>query len=303
MMDIPFFRYPHVFRESRGDIEQALVRAAERGSYIMQRELRQFEEQLAAYCGTKHAIGVGNATDGLELILEAVGVGSGDEVILPSHTFVASASAVVRSGARPVLAEVGTDHLLDPSDVVDRISARTRAVMPTQLNGRTASMDQIAATAEANGAVVLEDSAQGLGSRFKGAMAGTFGAAGVYSFYPAKVLGGLGDGGAVVTDDDGLAEEIRCMRDHGRDPDTGEVVCWGRNSRLDNLQAAVLLVKLRRIEDAIGKRRALARRYDTNLRGVPQVTLPEPPATAGADHFDTYQNYEIEAENRNALRT
>jgi len=302
-MNVPFFRYPHVFAEARGDIERALVRAAEAGAFIMQEDLRQFERELAAFCGVGWAIGVGNATDGLEFGLRAAGIGPGDEVLLPSHTFVATASAVVAVGATPVFVEIGPDHLMDPADLERGVTVRTRAIMPTQLNGRTADMDCIGEVAERHGLVIVEDSAQALGSRFRGRMAGTFGVAGVYSFYPAKTLGGLGDGGAVITDDPEVARVVRELRDHGRNEATGEVVRWGRNSRLDNIQAAVLRVKLSRFNERIATRRRLARRYHERLKDVPHLVLPPPPdESPRAAHFDVFQNYEIEAEDRDGLR-
>ena len=269
----------------------------------MQRELHEFEERLADYCGVRYAIGVANATDGLELNLRVAGIEAGDEVLIPSHTFVASASAVVAVGAKPVFAEIGNDHLMDPGDAERRITERTRAIMPTQLNGRTADMRCFTLLAERYELKILEDSAQGLGSRFCGKMAGTFGVAGVFSFYPAKILGALGDAGAVVTDDEAVAIELRRLRDHGRDEASGEVMCWGRNSRLDNLQAAMLLVKLEYLDEEIACRRELATRYHECLANLAVLRLP-PEADVSADpsHFDVFQNYEIEAERRDSLR-
>lgn len=300
-MKVPFFRYPHVAEQQRADLESAWQRVTASGAFIMQGDLREFEERLASYTGAIDAVGVANATDALEMILQDAGVGPGDEVILASHTFVASASAVVFNGAKPVFAEIGSDHLIDPEDVAKRITPRTKAIMPTQLNGRVADMERIGALALENGLTLLEDSAQGIGALFKGRMAGTFGAGGVLSFYPAKVLGGLGDGGAILTMDPEAAARFRQVRDHGRDPKTGEVVRWGRNSRLDNLQAAFLNVKLDRLEQEISTRRGLGMRYQQNLHDLTRVLLPPPPALEGSN-FDTFQNYEIEADDRDALR-
>jgi dTDP-4-amino-4,6-dideoxygalactose transaminase len=302
MMKVPFFRYPHVFAQHRESLERALLAAAESGAYILQADLRQFEEELATFCGAGWAVGVGNATDALELGLRVAGIGPGDEVLLPSHTFVASASAIVMVGATPVFVEIGSDHLMDPDDLEHRIGQRTRAIMPTQLNGRTAEMNCIHEVAERHGLAIVEDSAQGLGSRFSGRMAGTFGVAGVFSFYPAKVLGGLGDGGAVITNEAGVAETLRELRDHGRNEKTGEIVRWGRNSRLDNIQAAVLRVKLAHIAEEIETRRRLARQYHERLRNIPRVVLPPPPDDTSGKHFDTFQNYELEADDRDGLR-
>jgi dTDP-4-amino-4,6-dideoxygalactose transaminase len=302
-LDVPFFRYPHVFSQHRAEIERALLGAAQSGAYVLQADLRAFEEELAAFCGVRWAVGVANATDGLELNLRVAGVGPGAEVLLPAHTFVATAEAIVLVGATPVFVEIGPDHLIDATDLEHRITPRTRAIMPVQLNGRTANMEAIGALAQRHGLATAEDSAQGLGSRFGGRMAGTFGVAGVFSFYPAKILGALGDGGAVITDDEETARALRQLRDHGRDEHTGEVVRWGRNSRLDNLQAAVLRVKLRHVNDEIARRRELARRYTRNLCDLQDVVLPPPPDTTRGDpHLDVFQNYEIEAERRDELR-
>ena len=302
-MKVPFFRYPHVFGQQRAELLAAMERVCTAGGFILQRDLRDFEDRLAEFTGARHAIGVANASDALEMILKLAGVGPGDEVILPSHTFIASAAAVVTNGGIPILAEVGDDFLMDPADIEHRITPRTKAIMPTQLNGRTADMDVIAEIARRRGIALLEDSAQGLGSRFKGRMAGTFGLAGVYSFYPAKTLGCFGDGGAIVTNDDALATAARQLRDHGRDDVTGELARWGRNSRLDNLQAAVLLVKMNRLDEEIELRRSLARRYDQNLRDLTNLALPPAPDDgANPVHFDSYQNYEIKAEARDELR-
>ena len=302
-MEVRFFPYTHVFDRNRSDLQRALFDAVASGRFIMQDDLRAFEEELADFCGVGWAIGVGNATDGLELNIRLAGIGTGDEVLLPSHTFVASASAVVAAGAKPVFVEIGEDHLMDADDIEHRITERTRAIMPTQLNGRTADMAAICGLAERHGLVVLEDSAQGLGSRYKGRMAGTFGVAGVFSFYPAKLLGSFGDGGAIIVDDEGLAKELLRLRDHGRDPDTGEVTCWGRNSRLDNVQAAVLRVKLRCFQEEIDVRRQIAERYHQNLGSIPQLRLAPPPDnSANAVHYDVFQNFELEAEDRDDLR-
>jgi dTDP-4-amino-4,6-dideoxygalactose transaminase len=302
-MQVPFFRYGHVFAQQKEQLQRALLSVAERGAFILQKEVHDFEERLAEYVGARHAISVGNATDALELNIAAAGIKAGDEVILPSHTFVASASAVVTAGATPVFAEIAADHLLDPEDVEKRVTPRTRAIMPTQLNGRTAAMDRFRAVADKHNLTLLEDSAQGLGSLYRGKMAGTFGVAGVYSFYPAKTLGCIGDGGAIITNDDALAREVRQRRDHGRDPETGEVVRWGRNTRLDNLQAAVLLVKMDSLDEEIATRRALAQRYIDNLSGLESVVLPPAPDwTENPVHFDVFQNFEIEADDRDQLR-
>lgn len=300
-MEIPFFRYPHVFVQQRDEILSAMIEVMDRGAFILQSEVGEFEAQIARFIGVRHAIGTSNATDALELIVKAVGIGPGDEVIIPSHTFIATAAAIKNNGATPVLADCGDDHLLDPASVESRISRRTKAIMPVQLNGRVCDMDRLRLISTKHSILLLEDSSQALGAKFKGRCAGTFGVAGVFSFYPAKVLGCFGDGGMVVTNDDTLAEKIRLMRDHGRGGHGGAVEMWGTNSRLDNLQAAVMLVKMRRYPLEIARRRELAARYKLGLQGILELTLPPAP-DASPDHFDIYQNYEIEADRRDSLR-
>jgi dTDP-4-amino-4,6-dideoxygalactose transaminase len=199
-----------------------------------------------------------------------------------------------------VLADCGADHLIDPASIEALIGPRTRGIMPVQLNGRTADMDRIGEIARRHGLFIVEDSCQALGSRFKGRFAGTFGIAGSISFYPSKTLGAFGDAGAIITNDDAVAERLRILRDHGRGPD-GLVGQWGFNSRLDNVQAAILNIKLKRYEDYVAKRRRLAGIYEQRLRSIAALHLPPGP-DADPNHFDIYQNYEIEADRRDALR-
>jgi dTDP-4-amino-4,6-dideoxygalactose transaminase len=213
---------------------------------------------------------------------------------------VASPSAVANLGATPVPVDCGADHLMDPDAVARAITPRTRAILPVHLNGRTCTMDPILELAERHGLFIVEDAAQALGSKYKGRFAGTFGLAAAFSFYPAKILGCFGDGGAVVTNDDRMAREIRLLRDHGRNAD-GDVERWGLNSRLDNLQAAVLDFQLRDYASIIARRRALAALYDDRLGSLPQLRLPPAPGSE-PDHFDVFQNYEVEADRRDQLR-
>ncbi|HYC71317.1 MAG TPA: DegT/DnrJ/EryC1/StrS family aminotransferase [Opitutaceae bacterium] len=300
-MEIPFFRYPHVFGQQRDKILAAVLNVMERGAFILQPEVKEFEDQIARFTGARHAIGTGNATDALELIVKAAGIGPGDEVIVPSHTFVASAASIHNNGATPVLADCGDDHLVDSASVEAAITPRTKAIMPVQLNGRVCNMDRIHAIATRHRLLVIEDSSQGLGARFKNRCAGTFGLAGVFSFYPAKVLGCFGDGGMIITNDDALAAKLRLLRDHGRGGHGGAVERWGRNSRLDTLHAAVMLVKMQNYPQEIARRRELAARYQQGLQELSELNLPPAP-DASPDHFDIYQNYELQADRRDELR-
>ncbi|MBX7148137.1 DegT/DnrJ/EryC1/StrS family aminotransferase [bacterium] len=298
--DIPFFNYPHIFKEHDEDYSRVLTETCRRGAYIMQQELFEFEKQLGQFLGVKHVLGTADGTMALMMALKAVGIKPGDEVIVPTHTFVATAAAVDHVGAKPVLVDCARDHLIDADDVKRKITKRTRAIMPVQLNGRTANMEPVTKLAQNHNLVIVEDSCQALGSKFKNKFAGTFGAAGAFSFYPSKTLGCFGDGGAVITNDDEVATILKLLRDHGRGDD-GKVWMFGYNSRLDNIQAAILLLKLKRYPEAIAKRRALAMRYQNALKDIKEVLLPPAPDADDA-HFDIYQNYEIEAENREKLR-
>ncbi len=295
---VPFYDYAALGRERSSGLLTRIEDVLRRGAFIMQSDVEAFESELAGYLGTGEIIGVGNCTDGLELILRASGIGPGDEVIVPAHTFVATAGAVVAVGATPRLAEVGPAHDLDPAELERLSTDRTRAVIPVSLNGRCADLDVIVEIARPRDWVVIEDAAQAVGARLHGRPAGTWGVAGAFSFYPAKTLGAIGDAGAIVTTDPALANRLRCLRDHGR-AETGEVLSWGRNSRLDNLQAAVLLAQLEHYEADVLRRRDIAARYTKELARISSIRLPE---LDESDRFDICQNFEIEADDRDELR-
>jgi dTDP-4-amino-4,6-dideoxygalactose transaminase len=297
---IPFFKYPEVFRAQEEEFLRIVREIGNRGAFILQSELESFEKNLAQFVGAKYALGVANATDGLLMAVRACGIGPGDEVILSSHTMIATAAAVHFAGAKPIPVECGPDHLIDVHSVEAAITPATRAIMPTQLNGRTSNMDALQAIAKKYGLLIIEDAAQALGSKFKGKSAGTFGSVSAISFYPAKVLGCFGDGGAVLTDDDNLYEQMFQMRDHGRNRH-GQIVSWGLNSRLDNLQAAILDFQLKSFSHVVERRRQVAAIYDTRMKELAELILPPAPGS-DPDHFDIFQNYEIEADERDGLR-
>jgi dTDP-4-amino-4,6-dideoxygalactose transaminase len=298
---IPFFNYRGAFSSREEEFIEIIRDVLRRGAFIQQRDLAEFEDALARYLGVSHALGVGNATDGLIFAWRAAGIGPGDEVIFPSHTMVASAASVAHVGATPVPVDIGPDHLIDPAAIEPAITERTRAIMPVQLNGRTCDVDAIERIAQKHNLIIIEDAAQALGSRFKGRFAGTFGVASAFSFYPAKILGCFGDGGAVVTNDAEIARKIALLRDHGRN-EHGDVEMWGYNSRLDNMQAAILHAQFRDYDEIIRRRRSIAALYDSLLSDLAELVLPPGP-DADADHFDVYQNYEIEADRRDELRS
>ncbi len=270
----------------------------------MQEEVRKFETNLSLFLGAKYSLGVGNCTDGLLLALKAAGIGKGDEVIFSSHTFVATASAIYHSGAKPVPVECNSEHLIDTKAIEAAINSRTKAIVPTQLNGQVCDMDEIKELCQKYNLILIEDAAQSLGAKYKGKSAGTFGLASSYSFYPAKVVGCFGDGGAVVTNDEDLYNKVFLTRDHGR-AQIGEVVTWGMNSRLDNLQAAFLDFKLSKYDLDIHRRREIATIYTTGLKEIAELVLPPSPES-NPDKFEVYQNYEVEvvkAADRVSLRS
>lgn len=298
---VPFFDYPRLFNDDREGLLSIVEEVGKRGAYIMQSDLVDFESQLAKYTGAQFAIGVGNATDALEFGWMSIGLKSGDEVILCSHTMLATASAVVTAGGTPIPVEIGEDCLIDPQAVEAAITSRTVGISPTQLNGRTCDMDAIMKIANKHKLAVVEDSAQALGSRFRGKHAGTFGDAACFSFFPAKVLGALGDAGGLITNRKDIYERAYQLHDHGRDMQ-GQIRSWGRNSRLDNMQAAILNKKFETYEHVITRRREIAGMYEEQLHELEQLQLPPAPVENG-DHFDVYQNYELQADNRDELKT
>ena len=240
------------------------------------------EHEIADYCGARFGIGVASGTEALELGLHACGVGAGDEVIVPSFTFIATGSAVSALGARPVFADIepGTFNV-DPDQVAARITPRTRAIVAVHLYGLAADMNPILEIAEKHGIPVIEDNAQSIGATDHGRKTGSLGRLGCLSFYPSKNLGAYGDAGMIVTNDDTLAARLRSLRNHGQ---AGRYVSpeRGWNSRLDELQAAVLRVKLRHLNDWTARRQAHARLYDSLLRDVPGIVTPRVPA--GREH-------------------
>ena len=300
MRKIPFFNYPEIFKEDANEYNKIFLETCNKGAFIMQQELSDFEESLAEFLGCKHAIGVADGTAALIFSLKASGIKPGDEIIVSSHTFIATASAIHHVGAIPVVCDCKEDSSFDWITAEELITKRTKALMPTQLNGRTSNMDQICNLAKKYNLEILEDSCQALGSKYKNHYAGLFGKAGSFSFYPAKNLGCFGDGGAVVTNDNEIAQYIRMLRDHGR-AENGEVKVWGHNGRLDNIQAAFLGFKLKSYEEKINRRREIATIYDESLRSKSHIILPPSPSE-DSHHFDTYQNYEIQIDERDKIR-
>ena len=275
-MSVPFLDVGAAYRELKPEIDAAVARVLESGWYILGPEVEAFEAEYAAYCGAAHAVGVANGLDALVLSLRALGVGEGDEVIVPSHTFIATWLAVSAVGAVPVPVEPdpGTWNI-DPDRIEAAVSARTRAILPVHLYGQPADLDPIMDIARAHGLAVIEDAAQAHGASYKGRRIGAHGDAVCWSFYPGKNLGALGDAGAVTTNRADVADRIALLRNYGaREKYLNEE--RGLNSRLDPIQAAVLRVKLARLDDWNLRRRAIAARYIEALGGTGLV-LPHVP--------------------------
>ena len=300
-MTIPFFNYPFLFKSKENDFKKIINDVCSRGAFILQKDLDEFEENLKNFIGVKYAVGVANGTDAIWLALLAAGIGEGDEVIFASHTYIATAGAIKFVGATPIPADCREDHMIDPKSVEKLITNKTKAIVPTQLNGRCCEMDTLLEIAKKHNLIIIEDAAQGLGAKFKGKGIGTFDKGGTISFYPAKNLGSFGDAGAFVTNDKSMYDKVKLLRDHGRD-ENGKFVSWGFNSRLDNLQAAILNFKLTYYNDEIIRRREIAAIYNEELSNIKELHLPPSP-NASNDYFDVYQNYEIEAENRDQLKS
>ncbi|RPJ14620.1 MAG: DegT/DnrJ/EryC1/StrS family aminotransferase [Deltaproteobacteria bacterium] len=279
-MKVPFLDLQAAYLELQAELDAACRRVMASGWYILGQEVEAFEREFAAYCGVRHCIGVSNGLDALELILRGYGIGAGDEVIVPANTFIATWLAVSRAGAIPVPVEPNeSTHTIEVEHVEKAISSRTRAVMPVHLYGQPADMQPICDVAHRHGLKVIEDAAQAHGARYRGQRAGGLGDAAGFSFYPGKNLGALGDGGAVVTNDDGLAAQIRLLRNYGsRVKYYNEIK--GCNARLDALQAAMLRVKLALLDEWNLRRRHAAERYLNALSQMPHLVLPQVPGDA-----------------------
>ncbi len=300
-MKIPFFPYNRAFKKYHDLFLNELSNIIKNGQYIFGESLQKLERRIADYTGAKYCIGVGNATDALEMMLEYHNFSREDEIILSSHTMIATLSSIVRSSAKPVPVDIQEDGLICPKSILESINKNTKALMITQLNGKTCNMDEIKKICNEKNLLLFEDSAQALGSRYKNQHAGTFGSAGCFSFYPAKILGGPGDGGALITSNTELYEWFSKNRDHGRSKN-GEISHLGRNSRLDNLMAAFLNIQFDHFDEFIERRRKVAKKYNDILKNIDEIKCPEYNDDKDNEHFDTFQNYEILADNRDQLK-
>jgi dTDP-4-amino-4,6-dideoxygalactose transaminase len=296
-----------VTRENKrleGRIDAAMAEVTKSGAFVNGPACTQFEEAMAEYCGTEHAVGCASGSDALLLSLLALGIGPGDEVIVPSFTFFATASAVWRLGAKPVFADIRPDTFnLDPADVMYKLTTATKAIIPVHLFGQCAEMDEIdQIVSVARGIPIIEDACQAIGAEYRGHRAGSMGITGAFSFYPTKNLGGFGDGGLITTNDGELAAKLRVLRDHGQQPRYYHHFV-GLNSRLDALQAAVLNVKLPKLDEWSAARERHAERYATEFaqRGLGEFIVT-PLAADGCHHVWNQYTVRVSNGNRDALQ-
>lgn len=296
-MNIPFLDLKAQYQIMREQILSSIKQVLESSGFILGPNVTAFEQEVAEYLGVKHAIGVGNGTDALVLILDALGIGPGDEVITTPYTFFATAECVSRLGAKPVFVDIDPITLtIDPEKLEQAITTRTKAVILVHIFGRAADMSAIMYIANRHHLFVVEDACQSMGGEIEGKKLGTFGNAGAFSFFPTKNLGAYGDGGLVVTDDDELAERVRMLRAHGSKVKYHNELI-GYNSRLDEMQAAVLRVKLRHLNEWNSRRRQIALEYNKLLKDLP-LEFPDP----GKDGEHVFHLYTILTGNREELR-
>jgi dTDP-4-amino-4,6-dideoxygalactose transaminase len=279
-MTVPFIDLKTAYKELQTQLDAAYRRVMDSGGYILGQEVEAFEEEFARYCEAKYCIGVGNGLDALHLILRGYGIGLGDEVIVPAHTFIATWLAVSYAGATPVPVEPDNrTYNINPEQIEQAITPNTRAIIPVHLYGQPADVDRISDIARKHNLKVIEDAAQAHGARYKGRRVGSLGDAAGFSFYPGKNLGALGDAGAVVTNDKELTNNIRMFRNYGSQFKYNHDI-KGINSRLDALQAAFLRVKLKHLDEWNHRRQNVARHYLKAMNQIPEFTLPFVPRWA-----------------------
>lgn len=279
------------------EVEAAVKKVFENTAFILSDEMKAFEQEFAAYCGAKHGVGVANGTEALFLSLVALGVGQGDEVVVPANTFIATAAAASHAGATPVFVDCDPEtYCIDPSKIKTAITSKTKAIIPVHLYGHPADMDAIMSIARENGLKVVEDCAQAHGTLYNGKHVGSIGDAAGFSFYPSKTLGAYGDAGIIVTNSDEVCDRLKLLRDNGRTT-WYEHAIIGYNSRLDGVQAAILRVKLKYLDQYVEARRRHAKQYQELLMGTEGLVLPV--EKTYAKH--SYYVYVIRADNRDAV--
>jgi len=296
---VPYVDLPKHFEQLEGELTDAFKDVMRRGAFILRDDVQKFEENMQTFLGVKHAIGVNSGTDALYLATHATGLKEGDEVITVAHSFVATLASITNQRAKPILIDINDDFNIDVSKLEQAVSKKTKAIIPVHLNGRVCKMDEIMRVAEKHHLIVIEDAAQAIGAKYKGKNAGNFGYMGCFSTHPMKTLHCAGDGGFITTNDTLLADRLRMLRNHAQRTKT-ELEGYGFNSRLDNLQAALLNVNFKYLPKWIERRREIASAYNSALNGLPIILPPSP--TYG-EHFDTFNSYVIRVpEKREVLR-
>lgn len=272
-MQIPFSTFKYMHSAIKKDMMQAFERCYDKGWFIQGDEYHRFEKEYAAFCGAKYCIGTNNGLNSIHLILRALDIKAGDEVIVPAHTFIATALAVIYAGAKPVFCEVDErSYNINPQLIEQCITSKTKAIIAVHMYGQTADMDPINEIAHEHNLYVIEDSAQSHNALYKGKKAGTLGIAGAFSFYPGKNLGALGDAGAVVTNDKKIADKIEALCCYGSSKKYVHIYC-GLNARLDEIQAAFLHIKLKHLDSWTKERQNIANKYLTGINN-PKIILP-----------------------------
>ena len=282
-MKVSFVEFGKSYKEIKGEILKEIDRVLSVGDLILRDDVKKFEENLANFIGKKYAVGLNSGTDALYLSLKVLGIKSGDEVITSGYTFWATIEAIINCGATPILADIKEDLLINPEDIKRKITTKTKAIIPVHIGGTICDMEKICEITNFFGLFLIDDACQALGvGKFYGEIS-------CFSFYPAKILGGFGDGGAITTNDKELTDKIKLLRNHGGKPHPQLV---GYNSRLDNLQAAILNIKLKSLPKIIKRRREIAKIYDEKLKDIKEILLPI---------SQVYQEYNIKSKERDEL--
>ena len=305
---VPFIDYPKQYHNIKDEIDNAFHKVMEGGDFMFRKDTVEFEKALAKLVNKKFCIGTDSCTNAMFLSLYAYGIGKDDEVITVDHTYIATIDAIVHAGATPVLIDICEDFNMNPDLIEEAITKKTKAIIPVHLNGRSCQMDKIMEIARKYNLIVIEDNAQSLGASYKGIKTGESGDTSCYSFYPAKILGSYGDGGAICVDEPTMANKLYLLRDHGEMPSylrkinskDNDIKFFGFNTLLDNMQCAFLNVKLKHFDEYISRRRQIASIYNNNLNRVGDLVLPPTPDTG--DYFDVYQNYVITTDRRKEMR-
>ncbi|MDD4601670.1 MAG: DegT/DnrJ/EryC1/StrS family aminotransferase [Negativicutes bacterium] len=295
MMNIPYVNIGAQTKLLKKELLVAIEKVLDHGNFILGKEVQSFEETFATYCGVRFAVGVNSGTDALFLSLKALDIGQDDEIITAPNSFIATASVIVASGAKPVFVDVRSDYNIDPELIEQAITPRTRAIIPVHLTGRPADMDPIVKVAGKHGLYVIEDAAQAVGARYRNKKVGSLGDVGCFSLHPLKTLNACGDGGIITTNNEKIYERLVRLRNFGL-VNRDETVMWGYNSRLDSLQAAILLIKLKWLDAWNDKRRKNAKEYNSLLQNVIEIPQPLP------HEYCVYHTFVVQLEERAALQ-